>query len=515
MKVIQITRRPKPSGIGRPVPIKPPEELPMPALSAAMGMAFSYYSYRFLLSLYSGLYLILAFGLVIIVILLRVLRSFPGTKSSVFERIGISALAVTVGFSLGVPARRSVSGPPETGLAAERITAVTGILREDPRTLQSGSGLGTLELSECTAQGGLRASARGSLTVFFPAGSIPRLKEFGRGCEIYTDGVYAVTERGPLFRASSVHVTKPASALETFRTSLRQTLLERFQGRQLLWGGLASALLLGMRDDLNVDLSEGFRNSGCSHILALSGMHLAIISGVLAFFLRRPFGIRWASLLGALFISFYIFVAGSQPSLVRAGIMYFIGTFMLWGLLKGKPLSLLSMAFILQLLFQSESGISISFILSYLALAGILTLGETVRNLFKGRLPEILSVPLSASIGAFVLTAPVVSFYFGTLRPVGILAGLVLAPLSSLFMLLALAALAASFLPLSLWELLDFTLSWLYRLLEFSVSFTAKVPGFTVLNPFPVLLIAVLFWILALFIQRRNSVYRDSIASFD
>jgi competence protein ComEC len=195
--------------------------------------------------------------------------------------------------------------------------------------------------------------------------------------------------------------------------------------------------------------------------------------------------------------------------------MYIIGSFSIWGFLKGKPLSLLCMAFIIQLLFQSESGISLSFILSYLALAGILTLGETLRNLFRGRLPEVLSGSLCASLGAFIVTAPVVALFFGSLRPIGIVAGLFLAPLSSLFMVLALAALAASFLPLPLWNLLDFLLTLLYRFVEFLVSLAGRVPGFQISNSILVLIFSFLFWILVLFIRKRDRLYRDSVAAFD
>jgi len=301
------------------------------------------------------------------------------------------------------------------------------------------------------------------------------------------------------------------------------TMLEKFQSRQdakyeggeaPVWGSLASALLLGVRDDLDAGFSEAFRNSGCSYILALSGMHLAIISGVLAFLIRRPLGIRWASLVGAIFIVFYVFVAGSQASLVRSAIMYLIATFAIWGLLKAKALSLLGMAFIIQLLFQSETGISVSFILSYLALAGMLTLGETFHSLFRGRLPEIINRAFSASLGAYIVTAPVVVFYFGTIKPIGILAGILVAPLCSVFMVIALAALITSFLPFPVWSVFDFVLTWFYRLLDSIVSLAGRVPGLFNLNPVPVLVVSILLWILVLFIHKQDLLRRNSIASF-
>jgi competence protein ComEC len=243
-------------------------------------------------------------------------------------------------------------------------------------------------------------------------------------------------------------------------------------------------------------------------------MHLAIISGVLAFLLRRPLGIRWASLVGAIFIMVYVFVAGSQPSLVRAAIMYLIGVMALWGFLKKNTLSILSMAFILQLLLQSQTGISLSFILSYLAMAGILILGQALRCLLRGRLPEILSGSLSISLGAFIATSPVVALFFGSLRPIGILAGLIIVPLTTIFIVLSLIALIASFLPFPLWDALNFALTFIYRLMEYIVITAGRVPGFTITNPVPVLVFTIVLSLLILYIQKRDHVYRNSIASF-
>ena len=493
----------------------------MPPVSAALGMAAAYYAYPVFLSFPRGMFILLGlfFLLTAAHSLLCVLRFFPGDKIPAhISRTGILVTAGVIGFSLGIAARRSVSDKPVFGLAPENISSVSGILMEDPRSLVGGSGLGVLELRECGADGGIRASARGRVTIFFPSESIPRLKEFGRGSEIYSDGILNSGSRGPLFRAASVHIVRSAPALETFRTGLRMTLLDKFQSRQgrtSVWGGLASALLLGVRDDLQADLADGFRNSGCSHILALSGMHLAILSGILAFLIRRPLGIRWASLIGAVFIVGYVFIAGSQPSLMRSAIMYLIGTFSIWGLLKAKPMSLLCMAFIIQLIIQSHTGLSLSFILSYLALAGILSLGQTIHSLLRGRMPEIISGSLSASLGAFIFTSSVVVFYFGGLRPIGLLAGLFLAPLSSLFMILALAALAAGFLPFPIWDLLDFVLGWFYRFLEFLVSLAGAVPEIPFSNPIPILVFSVLFWLAVVLIQRHDNLHRNSIDSFN
>jgi competence protein ComEC len=145
----------------------------------------------------------------------------------------------------------------------------------------------------------------------------------------------------------------------------------------------------------------------------------------------------------------------------------------------------------------------------------MLTLGESLRSLFRGRLPEILSGGLSASLGAFVITSPVVAYCFGSLRPIGLIAGLIIAPVSSLFMIFALAALAAGFLPLPFRVLPDFILTQLYRLIKFLVSAAGSVPGLPVSSPAAVLAFVIVFWLLILFAQRKDRLYRNSIASFD
>jgi competence protein ComEC len=407
------------------------------------------------------------------------------------------------------------------------VTALSGVLVDDPRGFNDGRGMGAVMLDRAAGEGGLRVSASGKLTVFFSAEVIPRLREFGRGCEVFIEGKLVQSGGGPypgggtdgfLFRASAVYITKPASRVEQIRTAVRGTILDTFgpspDKEAPVWGALASALLLGMRDNLDSALTAGFRTSGCSHVLALSGMHLALFSGIIALFLRRVLGIRLAALAGGLFIIVYVFVAGGQAPLVRAAIMYLLGAACLWGFLKRDALVLLSLSFIVQIFFQSGAGASISFILSYLALAGILTVGETVRELFRGRVPDSAGAGLAASIGAFIVTAPVVSLYFGALRPVGIAAGLVIVPVASLFMIIALAGLALSFVVPMVFEPLNLILTVLYRLLELMVSLAGKVPGFTTPYPLAVLAAALVVSGLLVYMQNRDSAKRNKIAPF-
>jgi competence protein ComEC len=394
---------------------------------------------------------------------------------------------------------------------------VSGILAEDPRLFNDDRGIGALTLTSAAGEGGVRVSAKGKLPVFFPAEAVPGLKEFGRGCGIYTEGKLVESGRGLLFRASAVYITKPASHIEQFRTAFRTGLLKKIAGppgNTPVWSGLASALLLGVRDNLDTSLQAGFRDAGCSHVLALSGMHLALFSAVIAFFLKRLMGIRAASLAGGVFIVLYVYLAGTQPSLVRAAIMYLLGVVCLWGFLKKDAFNILCLAFIIQIVVQSESGLSVSFILSYLALAGILTIGEMIHEFFRGRLPEILGGSLSASIGAFLFTAPVVSLYFKALQPVGLLAGIIIVPAASLFMIFALVALVLVSLFPVLFTPFDVILTLIYRVLDLMVSLVGKVRGLEAENPLAVLAAVLALCCLLVCLCRRDRRIRSNIAPF-
>jgi competence protein ComEC len=384
--------------------------------------------------------------------------------------------------------------------------------------------MGYLSLEAAAASAGLRTSARGQVLVFFSPEALPRLKEFGRSSRVYLEGSFAegadgsgASGQAPRFRARAVHILREASALEQRRTGVRMRLLDHYAGRP--WGGLAAALILGSREDQDPALAEAFKAAGCSHVLALSGMHLAIVSALIAFLLKRPLGLKAAALAGAFCIVLYVYLVGPQPSLVRAAIMYLLGTLAVLGAFPRQPLPLLALAFLIQIALDPLSGDTLSFILSYLALGGILIAGEALAGLFRGLIPQAIGQPLSASLGAFIATAGISVAAFGVLRPVGIGASFVIVPLSTLFMIAAIAYLGVSFLlpPLGgpLGGPLSALLSLLYRILEEAAALAARVPALESRRPLELSLLSVVLVIALVWFQGRQKALRERLIPFD
>lgn len=421
------------------------------------------------------------------------------------------SIALFLGFNLGLGA--GVPQPVRLGLLENQITGLYGILQEDPRTLSYGGGIGRILLQNVSGRAGLRASAGGSIPAVFLEGSIPRLKEFGRGSTVYVEGAVFSSEQGLRFRVHAVHILEPSPALERFRTRVRLYLIQRFSAAS--WGGLALALLLGVRDTLDSVLAQAYQAAGCSHILALSGMHLAIIAGGIGFLLKKLLGIKAAGIISAVCILGYGYLAGNLPSLHRAVIMYILGTLAVLEVLPKQPVSLFALTFLIQLCLQPESGRGISCILSYLSLGGILFIGKAIHDCICGTLPETIAQPLSASLGAFIAAAGATAAFFGVLRPIGILAGLIVMPLTTLFMVCALILLVLDGILPCITPFLEVFLSFIYAILKQLISLGALVPGISVDDPVPVLASALGLSAVCIAVWVRQHLLRRKFVPFD
>jgi competence protein ComEC len=487
-----------------------------PVLRAALGAASGYYGLGFLRSGGYPWASLVWWGIIALcslICLFRVLAAPPVSRSSGLREAGAGLCALALGFSLGLAARGAAASRLDLGLSPAEVLGVAGFLGDDPRALEGDRGMGTLELRNIAGAGGFRASARGNLRVFFPPEAVPRVKAFGRGAGLYLEGRLVPAGEGFLFRASAVHITRPAPALEQLRTALRTGLTGSFAPHA--WGGLASALLLGVKDNLDGALAGAYRKAGCSHVLALSGMHLAVVSSLLAFFLRKPLGLRAAALGGAVFIGLYVFLVGAQPSLIRAAVMYLLGVLALLKALPRAPLSVLGLSFLVQLAIWPASGDSASFILSSLALGGILSAGEALHGLGRGFAPEALIQPLAASLGAFIATAGVTAAFFGELRPVGIPAGLIIVPMTTVFMIAALAFPALNFAFPLLGGALGKILSLWYAWLESLTALAARTPGIPVSGGGAVLGLSLAALAALALLRRGPAATRTRLAPFE
>ncbi|MDR0388958.1 MAG: ComEC/Rec2 family competence protein [Spirochaetaceae bacterium] len=431
------------------------------------------------------------------------------------KKIPFYAAGFCLGLALGINAHSAAyrAALPPGGLPAGEIRGLEGVLLEDPRSVQArGQGMGRLALAKIYGKNGIQVIPGGKaaqVRVIFDEEALPRIVDFGRKSVLYVEGSFS----GAFFRAEGVHVLSPPPPIERARTAFRLTLLEKFSRHE--WGFLAQAVLLGVRDNLDTELARAFTVSGCAHVLALSGMHLGVIAGLFSLLLKKPLGLKGASLSGALLVSLYVYLVGPQASLIRSLIMYLTGVLVI---LKGFPRraeAILGGAFIIQLLLFPSSGRELSFALSYLALLGLLTLGPWIYELIRGTVPRPVAAPLSASTGAFLITAPLSAFCFGVLHPVGILAALIMGPLITLFMVLALAWLFVEALFPAAAVLLAALLSFVYLILKAVSAVAGLFPAITIRDARAALIVSLAVMTLIYVGQKKLALMRKRLEPFD
>ena len=147
---------------------------------------------------------------------------------------------------------------------------------------------------------------------------------------------------------------------------------------------LVNALLTGDRSSLDDSVMNSFRDSGASHILALSGLHLGIIYGILlkvtSIFGKHPTVKAARSLIIISLCGIYTLATGASPSLVRAFLFILVNETARLTHRSNNPLRVYCAALFIQTAINPQVISSTGFQLSYLAMAGIFLLYPALKK---------------------------------------------------------------------------------------------------------------------------------------
>ncbi|PWV98407.1 competence protein ComEC [Paenibacillus cellulosilyticus] len=197
--------------------------------------------------------------------------------------------------------------------------------------------------------------------------------------------------------------------------------------------GYMKGLVLGSSDDIDPDVFGQFSALGLTHILAISGLHVAVFLYAVHAILRMVRLSRERSLLVmAALTPLYVLLSGASPSVVRAGLMAVIGLIAAYSNRLKDGLHLLSASAILMLLWNPSYIHNVGFQLSYLVTAGLIVGVSPMRALLpqwrRGKaMLDLVVVTLVAQLVSF----PVSIYYFNQWNPLSIPANFVFVPFIS------------------------------------------------------------------------------------
>jgi|GEM_PF-1800614 len=201
--------------------------------------------------------------------------------------------------------------------------------------------------------------------------------------------------------------------------------------------GLFAALVLGQRDDLSFTIRAAYAATGTTHVLAISGMHVALLAAALQ---ALSTGGSWRR--PALVLLGFVAVAGAGAPLVRSalGWLLLVASARLSRPVKGNQ-RLAGVALVMEC-WQPGLHHDLSAQLSFLAVAGLIAGARLVRG---------PAAALLGPAGAFLATAPLCAEVFGQVQPFGLLVTPLLTPPLALLLVVSLVAV----LPLALFSVLD------------------------------------------------------------
>lgn len=321
-------------------------------------------------------------------------------------------------------------------------------------------------------------------------------------------------------KTSNWTILKKANNLSIFAwaSETRKNLINKLENLGIKDDRLhvASALILGYKDDIDAQLKNAYSSAGAMHVLAVSGLHVGIIflifNQLLLFLHKIKYGKYIQGVLLILILWIYALLTGLSPSVMRAATMF---SFIVGAKMTNRNsnfFNTLAASALTLLLFNPLLIMEVGFQLSYLAVIGIVVIQPLIYNLYytKSWLLDKIWELTAVSIAAQIATFPLGLYYFHQFPNYFLLSNLIVIPLAIGILYLGLLVLALSPIPVIasfLAKVLDYVILFLNKIviyideLPYSLSQNIK---FTLLDNY---LIYITIILVILLINLRKYIY--------
>ncbi|MBY0123857.1 DNA internalization-related competence protein ComEC/Rec2 [Bacillus sp. S/N-304-OC-R1] len=197
---------------------------------------------------------------------------------------------------------------------------------------------------------------------------------------------------------------------------------------------LAIALLFGDRNYIEEDVLTSYQKLGIVHLLAISGLHVGMLVGMI-YFLGIRTGISREKMTSALliFLPCYAFITGAAPSVIRAVFMMviFLG-FQKWGRNKSlMTIDVIGIVFLLYTFIFPQVVYNVGFQLSFGVSFALILSAPIIIKRFNHPISLLFAVSFICQLAAI----PIMLFYFYEVSLISVLANILFVPLFSIFIL--------------------------------------------------------------------------------
>ncbi len=290
----------------------------------------------------------------------------------------------------------------------------------------------------------------------------------------------------------------------------------------------ARALLLGDDNDIGYELNTAFKVAGIRHIIAVSGLHVSILFGLIYLITARKRFLT--TLVGIPMVMLFAAVAGFTPSVARAALMNILMVlaalfdreydaptalgFAGLVILGVEPLAVTSVGF--QLSFGCVAGILLFYIPIRNYLLDERHLGRFKKKRFIGGLVRGFASSVAVSLGAVSLTTPLCAYYFGAVSLISPLSNLLTLWMVTFVFYGIMTACVVGLISVAAGQMIAWVVSWGIRYIVELCKLIAKFPLAAVYtqSKLIVLWLVVLYILLGLLVicRRKRPVITASLA---
>lgn len=248
-------------------------------------------------------------------------------------------------------------------------------------------------------------------------------------------GIHAVSYAAP-YQIKKIGVLMRTNIIEEFvyrsRQSITRTVNKFLPENE---AALLKGIIIGDRTGFSEKMTENFSRSGLSHLVAVSGMHVAILLTGITYLLGL-FNINkyLSKVISIIFIILFIFITGCTPSVLRASIMAII--FLLSYLVNREADAYTSLFFsaLAILLYNPIILFDIGFQLSFCATLSLFLFYKPIYSKL-GVLPKWIREVAAASIAAQIGTVIIVAYHFNGVSLISIVSNLIVVPFTSIVLI--------------------------------------------------------------------------------
>jgi competence protein ComEC len=268
---------------------------------------------------------------------------------------------------------------------------------------------------------------------------------------------------------------------------------------------LIAGFVIGETRFIPSEVFQHFRDTGTLHLLAVSGSNVALVIGTVMFFLllfRVP--IKYRHIISIAVIILFSNLSYNQPSVIRASVMIGLYLFGRLAYRRTNYINVISVAAFIILIFNPMMLWDVGFQLSFCAAFGLIYFLPIIYNRLspKGgwvkKLPSFMLMTFLSSVVAQLAVAPILAYHFNTIPLIGFLSNLIIVPLSSLAVIMALILSFFSWLP-PVAEYIGIVTDALLKLTISAVDFFATMPVVKLNISSPDWIVIILYYMVIIF----------------